>query len=75
LKDDRQQLVNEVLLRLCNAQLSTRSGNGMRGIVAYALIAALMAVADAAFFNGRYLKDIEDTIRTFAAISTALGRR
>ena len=47
----------------------------MRGIVAYALIAALMAVGDAAFFNGRYLKDLEDTIRTFAAISTALGRR
>lgn len=47
----------------------------MRGIVAFALIAALMAVADAAFFNGRYLKDIEDTIRTLSAISTALGRR
>jgi len=47
----------------------------MRGIVALALISALMAVADAAFFNGRYLKDIEETIRAFGVISTALGRR
>jgi hypothetical protein len=75
LRDDWQHLGNKVLLWLRNAQPTTRSGKGMRGIVAFAIITALLAVVDAAFFKGRHLKDGEDAILGLASLSTQLGRR
>jgi hypothetical protein len=47
----------------------------MRGIVTFALITALMAVVDAAFFQGRHLRDAEEAITGLASISTQIGRR
>jgi len=70
-----QRLGNEVMLWLRNAQSSTRSSRGMRGIVVFALMAALGAVVDAAFFQGRHLKDGQDAILGLASISTQIGRR
>jgi hypothetical protein len=70
-----QRLGNEVMLWLRNAQSSTRSSRGMRGIVIFALMAALGAVVDAAFFQGRHLKDGQDAILGLASISTQIGRR
>jgi hypothetical protein len=47
----------------------------MRGIVAFAIITALLAVVDAAFFKGRHLKDGEEAILGLASLSTQIGRR
>jgi hypothetical protein len=49
--------------------------NGMRGIVAFAIMTAILAVIDAAFFKGKYLKDSQDAITGLASISTQIGRR
>jgi hypothetical protein len=46
----------------------------MRGIVIVALMAALGAVVDAAFFQGRHLKDGQEAILGLASISTQIGR-
>jgi hypothetical protein len=70
-----KHLRNEVLLRLSHAQPSTGSGRSMRGIVVFAMITALMAVVDAAFFQGRHLKDGEEAILGLASLSTQIGRR
>ena len=37
-------------------RVSTKQGNGMRGIVAFAIMTAILAVIDAAFFKGKYLQ-------------------
>jgi hypothetical protein len=47
----------------------------MRGIVAFALMTALMAVVDAAFFKGRYLNDAETAITGLASLSMRIGHR
>lgn len=47
----------------------------MRGIVAFAIITAILAVVDAAFFKGKYLKDSQDALVGLASISTQIGRR
>jgi hypothetical protein len=49
--------------------------SGMRGIVAFAIMTAILAVIDAAFFKGKYLKDTQDAITGLASISTQIGRR
>jgi hypothetical protein len=49
--------------------------SGMRGIVAFAIMTAILAVIDAAFFKGKYLKDTQDSITGLASISTQIGRR
>ena len=49
--------------------------NGMRGIVAFAIMTAILAVIDAAFFKGKYLKDSQEAITGLASISTQIGRR
>jgi hypothetical protein len=50
-------------------------GSGMRGIVAFAIMTAILAVIDAAFFKGKYLKDTQDSITGLASISMQIGRR
>lgn len=50
-------------------------GSGMRGIVAFAIMTAILAVIDAAFFKGKYLKDTQDAITGLASISMQIGRR
>ena len=52
-----------------------KQGNGMRGIVAFAIMTAILAVIDAAFFKGKYLKDSQEAITGLASISTQIGRR
>jgi hypothetical protein len=47
----------------------------MRGIVAFAIMTAILAVIDAAFFKGRYLNDAQEAITGLASISMQLGRR
>jgi len=47
----------------------------MRGIVAFAIMTAILAVIDASFFKGKYLKDTQDAITGLASISTQIGRR
>jgi hypothetical protein len=47
----------------------------MRGIVAFAILTALMAVVDAAFFEGRYLNDAEAAIVGLTSLSSRLGHR
>jgi hypothetical protein len=47
----------------------------MRGVVAFAILTALMAVVDAAFFNGRYLNDAEAAVVGLASLSSRLGHR
>jgi hypothetical protein len=54
---------------------STDGVKGMRGIVAFALMTALMAVVDAAFFKGRYLNDAESAITGLASLSMRIGHR
>ena len=49
--------------------------SGMRGIVAFAIMTAILAVIDAAFFKGKYLKDTQDAITGLASISTQMGGR
>ncbi|HYI31503.1 MAG TPA: hypothetical protein VD863_27005 [Bradyrhizobium sp.] len=49
--------------------------SGMRGIVAFAIMTAILAVIDAAFFKGKYLNDTQEAITGLASISTQLGRR
>jgi hypothetical protein len=55
--------------------LKLDQGSGMRGIVAFAIMTAILAVIDAAFFKGKYLKDTQDAITGLASISTQIGRR
>ena len=50
-------------------------GSSMRGIVIFALMFAVMAVVDAAFFKGRHLSDAEEAITGLASLSTQIGRR
>ena len=47
----------------------------MRGIVAFAIMTAILAVIDAAFFKGQHLKDTQEAITALASISTQIGRR
>ena len=47
----------------------------MRGIVAFAIMTAILAVIDAAFFKGKYLNDAQEAITGLASISTQMGRR
>jgi len=47
----------------------------MRGIVAFAIVTAFMAVVDAYFFQGRYLNDAETAITGLASLSKRLGHR
>jgi hypothetical protein len=49
--------------------------SGMRGIVIFAIMFAVMAVVDAAFFKGRHLSDAEEAITGLASLSTQIGRR
>ena len=49
--------------------------SGMRGIVAFAIMTAILAVIDAAFFKGKYLNDMQDAITGLASISTQMGGR
>lgn len=49
--------------------------SGMRGIVAFAIMTAILAVIDASFFKGKYLKDTQEAITGLASISTQIGRR
>lgn len=49
--------------------------SGMRGIVAFAIMTAILAVIDAAFFKGKYLNDTQDAITGLASISTQMGGR
>ena len=46
----------------------------MPGIVAFALMAAPVAVVDAAFFKRRYLNDAETAIRGLTPLSKRIGR-
>lgn len=64
-----------MLLWLHRMQPATGSGKGMRGIVAFAIITALLAVVDAAFFKGRHLKDGQDALVGLASLSTQIGGR
>ena len=41
----------------------------------FAIMFAIMAVIDAAFFKGKYLNDAQTSITSLAALSTQLGRR
>jgi hypothetical protein len=50
-------------------------GSGMRGIVAFAIMTAILAVIDAAFFKGKYLNDSQEAITGLASISMQMGRR
>jgi hypothetical protein len=50
-------------------------GSGMRGIVAFAIMTAILAVIDAAFFKGKYLNDSKEAITGLASISMQMGRR
>jgi hypothetical protein len=50
-------------------------GSGMRGIVAFAIMTAILAVIDAAFFKGKYLNDAQEAITGLASISMQIGRR
>ncbi len=45
----------------------------MRGIVLFAIMTAAMAVVDAAFFEGRYLSDLETAITSLASLSMQIG--
>jgi hypothetical protein len=47
----------------------------MRGIVVFAILTAIMAVVDAAFFKGRYLNDAETAITSLASLSMRIGHR
>ena len=47
----------------------------MRGIVVFALLFALSAVVDAAFFKGKHLADAEDAISGLGSLSTSMGHR
>jgi hypothetical protein len=47
----------------------------MRGIVTFAILTAILAVVDAAFFEGRYLSDTEKAITGLASLSMQIGRR
>ena len=47
----------------------------MRGIVAFAIMTAILAVIDAAFFKGKYLNDTQEAITGLASISMQIGRR
>jgi hypothetical protein len=51
------------------------SGIGMRGIVLFAILFAITAVIDAAFFKGKYLNDAQTAITSLAALSMQIGRR
>jgi hypothetical protein len=55
--------------------VAIESGSSMRGIVIFALMFAVMAVVDAAFFKGRHLSDAEEAITGLASLSTQIGRR
>jgi hypothetical protein len=50
-------------------------GLGMRGVVMFAIMFAIMAVIDAAFFKGQYLDDVQTSITGLAEISTKIGKR
>jgi len=50
-------------------------GSDMRGIVAFAIMTAILAVIDAAFFKGKYLHDAQEAITGLASISMQIGRR
>jgi hypothetical protein len=45
----------------------------MRGVVVFALLAALGAVVDATFFKGKHMEDAETAIVSLATISTQIG--
>jgi hypothetical protein len=47
----------------------------MRGIVAFAIMTAILAVIDASLFKGKYLRDTQEAITGLASISTQMGRR
>jgi hypothetical protein len=47
----------------------------MRGIVVFAILTAITAVVDAAFFKGRYLNDAETAITGLASLSMRIGHR
>ena len=50
-------------------------GQDMRGVVMFAIMFAIMAVIDAAFFKGKYLDDAQTSITGLAGISTQIGKR
>lgn len=47
----------------------------MRGVVMFAIMFAITAVIDAAFFKGKYLDDAQTAITGLAGISTKMGKR
>ena len=47
----------------------------MRGIVMFAIMFAVVAVIDAAFFKGKYLDDAQTSITSLASIKNQIGRR
>ncbi|MDB5634013.1 MAG: hypothetical protein JWR49_2868 [Tardiphaga sp.] len=46
----------------------------MRGLVIFAIMFAITAVVDAAFFKGRYLNDGQKAITGLASIASQIGR-
>jgi hypothetical protein len=46
----------------------------MRGIVVFALLFALSAVVDAAFFKGKHLEDAQEAMAGLTSLSTKIGR-
>jgi hypothetical protein len=47
----------------------------MRGIVIFAIMFAIGAVIDAAFFKGRYLNDAQTAITGLTGLSTQIGKK
>ena len=47
----------------------------MRGVVMFAIMFAIMAVIDAAFFKGKNLADAQTSILGLAGISKQIGKR
>ena len=45
----------------------------MRGIVMFAIMTAILAVVDAAFFEGRHLGDAEKAITGLSSLKTKIG--
>jgi hypothetical protein len=47
----------------------------MRGLVIFAIMFAITAVVDAAFFKGRYLNDSQKAITGLASLPVQIGRK
>ena len=66
--------LNWSLRRPSGIRFNENRVRSMRGIVLFAIMTAAMAVVDAAFFEGRYLSDLETAITSLASLSMQIGR-